>query len=249
MSSADSHPALPAHGKPNFATTHWSLVLAAGGTNSIEIRPAMSRLLELYWYPLYAFVRSKGRKQEEAFDLTQEFLSRLLERNLLENLDPAKGRFRTFLLTCLERFLIDQWARDHRLKRGGGLRIVSLSAPEAEQKFQLEPVDSVTPERIFERRWAMTLLEQSMKCLKDECVASGKGMLFEAAKPLMSGEGNQCPYAELASRLGMNEGALKTAVHRLRKRYGALLREQIAQTVSGPEEVEEELRDLFQKLE
>ncbi len=249
MPPADSNPALPAHGRPNFATTHWSLVLAAGGTDSIEIRPALSCLIDLYWYPLYVFVRRKGRSQDDAFDSTQEFLSRLLERNLLSGIDPSKGRFRTFLLTCFERFLFDEWARDHGLKRGGGRKIVSLSAPEAEEMYRLEPVETWTPERIYERRWALTLLERTMTCLAEECMASGKKALFEAVKPLLSGENSTCTYAELSTRLAMNEGALKTAVHRLRKRYGVLLREQIAQTVAGPEEVEDELRDLFHRLE
>lgn len=248
MATGDPHPAFPAPGRQSFATTHWSLVLAAGGTDSLQVRPALRHLLSQYWYPLYAFVRRKGHAQEDAFDLTQAFLAHLLETNLLGAADRTRGRFRTFLLTCLERFLRDEWEKAHRLKRGGGVRIVSLSGPEAEERYRLEPADLSTPERVFERRWALTLLQEALASLERECAAGGRAALFEAVRPLLAGEPPGAPYAELAARLGMQEGALKTAVHRLRKRYGMLLREQVAQTVAGDDEVDEELRDLFRYL-
>src|SRR5262245_65384679 len=161
-----------------FATTHWSLVLAAGGTDSREVAPALRQLLERYWYPLYAFVRRKGHDSEEACDLTQEFLSRLLEKNLLRSADPGKGRFRTFLLTALSRFLVDEWRREGRQIRGGGRSILSLDLVGAEARYRLEPADTLTPERIYERRWAMTLLERALKRLGEECAAAGRGEFF-----------------------------------------------------------------------
>jgi RNA polymerase sigma-70 factor (ECF subfamily) len=231
-----------------FATTHWSVVQAAGATDSRDVRPAMSRLIETYWYPLYAFIRRKGHGPDEACDLTQEFFSRLLERNFLHTADPDKGRFRTFLLRALARFLVDEWRHESRQKRGGGRAPLSLSALEAEERYRLEPADTLTPERIYERRWAMTLLEQAMARLEEECAAAGREALFAAVKPILCGEDAQSPYAVLAARLDMKEGALKTAVHRLRRRFGALLRGEIAATVSDPAEVEEEVQYFLHRL-
>jgi RNA polymerase sigma-70 factor (ECF subfamily) len=241
-----------------FETTHWSLVLAAGATDSHVVRPAMARLLETYWYPLYAFVRRKGHDPDDACDLTQEFLARLLERNCLSAADPAKGRFRTFLLTALDRFLVDEWRRESRQKRGGGRTVLSLSgagraglsvsAGDAEARYRLEPADELTPERIYERRWAMTILDQTMRRLEDECGAAGRGALFAAVKPVLAGEDPTSPYADIAARLHMKEGALKTAVHRLRGRFRTILRAEIAETVSDPRDVDEEVQHLFQSL-
>jgi RNA polymerase sigma-70 factor (ECF subfamily) len=231
-----------------FATTHWSLVLAAGGTGSQEVRPAMTRLLETYWYPLYAFVRRKGRDADEAFDLTQEFLARLLERNVLHAADPEKGRFRTFLLSALERFLVDEWRREGRKKRGGGRTVLSLSFADAEERYRLEPADTLTPERIYERRWAITLLELGLRRLEEECSVAGREELFAAVKPVIAGEDPLRAYAAIASELGMTEGALKTQVHRLRGRFRAILRAEIGQTVAGPADVAEEIQHLFQSL-
>ena len=231
-----------------FATTRWSLVLAAGGTSSEASRQALSRLLETYWHPLYAFARGKGHLPEEACDLTPEFLLRLLERNYLGAADPRKGRFRTFLLTALERFLVDDWRAETREKRGGGRRILSLSATDAEDRYRLDPADTLTPEQVFERRWAMTLLEETLRRLEEESAAAGRGALFAAVKPILSGEDTGDGYAEIAARLGLKEGTLKTAVHRLRRRFGALLLSEIAQTVSDPDDVQDELRHLFHLL-
>ncbi len=208
----------------------------------------MGRLLETYWYPLYAFARRRGRGPEEACDLTQEFLMGLLERSLFSSADPQKGRFRTYLLTAFERFLVDERRRENREKRGGGRLVLSLSSIDAEERYRLEPADTLTPEQIYERRWAMTLLEEAMRRLEEESAAAGREDLFAAVKPILSGEDACSPYAELAAQLGMKEGALKTAVHRLRRRFGTLLRAEIAQTISDPQDVDEELRHLFHLL-
>ncbi|MBI4607101.1 MAG: sigma-70 family RNA polymerase sigma factor [Planctomycetes bacterium] len=238
----------PGEQASRFAATDWSLVLAAGGTNADSVRPAMARLLETYWYPLYAFVRRKGRNPDDASDLTQEFLARLVERNYLSLADPAKGKFRTFLLTALERFLVDEHRRATREKRGGGRAVLSLSMLGAEDRYRLEPADTLTAEHLFERRWTITLLEEALKRLEQESVAAGRGPLFAALKPVLAGEQADASYSEIARGLAMKEGALKTAVHRLRRRFAAILRSKIAETVAGPEEVEEEVQHLFQSL-
>jgi RNA polymerase sigma-70 factor (ECF subfamily) len=250
--------AQPAGRDARFATTNWSLVLDAGATDSQVVRPAMGRLIERYWYPLYAFVRRKGHDAEDALDLTQEFLARLVGRNWLSTADPSKGRFRTFLLTALERFLVDEWRRESRAKRGGGRPVLSLSGAwpsslslssgDAERRYLLEPADDLTPERIYERRWAMTILEEAMRRLEAESAAAGRETLFAAVRPVLGGEDAPGAYAEIAPRLGMKKGALRTAVHRLRRRFGAILRAEIAETVSDPREVDEELRHLFRSL-
>ncbi len=245
------HPLSPAGEQTSrFAATDWSLVLAAGGTNADSVRPAMGRLLEAYWYPLYAFVRRKGRNPDDAADITQEFLTRLIERNFLSLADPTKGKFRTFLLTALERFLVDVRRRETREKRGGGRAVLSLSMLDAEDRYRLEPADveALTPEQIFERRWAITLLEQALKRLEQESAAAGRGPLFAALRPVLAGEPTDGSYVEIAGALGMKEGALKTAVHRLRRRFGAILRTEIASTVAGPAEIEEEVQQLFRSF-
>jgi RNA polymerase sigma-70 factor (ECF subfamily) len=231
-----------------FATTHWSLVLAAGGTGSEEVRTAMARLLETYWYPLYAFVRRKGHGPDEACDLTQEFLAKLLERNLLTTADPARGKFRTFLLTALDRFLVDEWRREGRKKRGGGRPLLSLSFLDAEDRYRLEPADTLTPERIYERRWAITLLELGLRRLEEEHAAAGRETVFAAVKPVLVGDDPLRPYTAIAAELKMTEGALKALIHRLRRRFRAILRAEIAQTVADPRDVAEEIQHLFRSL-
>ncbi len=241
---------VPERGQPafRFTATHWSLVLAAGGTDAESARPALARLLETYWYPLYAFVRRKGHDPEDACDLTQEFLARLLEGNLLSAADPAKGKFRTFLLAALERFLVDEWRREVRKKRGGGRAPLSLAVFDAEERYRLEPADDLTPERIYERRWAITLLEQALRRLEEECAAAGRDALFAAVKPVLVGEDHLRAYAAISADLKMTEGALKTLVHRLRRRFRTLVRTEIAQTVFDPRDVAEEIQHLFQVL-
>ncbi|MCI0540004.1 MAG: sigma-70 family RNA polymerase sigma factor [Verrucomicrobiales bacterium] len=231
-----------------FATTHWSMILAAGDASSPSARAALEALCRAYWYPLYAYVRRKGYVSEDALDLTQEFFARLLARNYLTVADRNKGKFRSFLLGSLEHFLAREWTKAHAQKRGGGLSLISLDELDAENRYLREPAHELTPEKIYDRRWATTLVEQSMSRLCEECVANGKRDLFSKVQNLLSGEKGEASYAEIAAALQMSEGALKVAVHRLRQRYGELVRAEIAQTVTTPEEADEELRHLFAVL-
>jgi RNA polymerase sigma-70 factor (ECF subfamily) len=231
-------------GSPVFVTTRWSVVLAARGGDSSRAAEALERLCEAYWYPLYAFVRRKGLTAEAAQDLVQEFFARLLETNWLENLDREKGRFRAFLLASVQNLLGKEVERAQAIKRGGGCVHFSLDAETAEGRYRLEPAHDATAEKIFERRWALALLEQALAALKHDYVQADKAALFEALQGCLSGEENTESYAELGARLGMSEGAARVAVHRLRRRYGELLRAEIAHTVARPEEVEAELRHL-----
>lgn len=247
MATPELHPDKPTTGTV-FTTTHWSVVLAAGQHPSSEAAEALAQLCRTYWYPIYAFVRRKGHAAHDAQDLTQEFFARLLGRSYLSAVDPGKGRFRSFLLASLEHFLAKEWVRANRQKRGGGCAIISLDEEAAEGCYRMEPAHELTAERIFERRWAMTLLHHTLARLQEECVADGKGKLFEQVKGTLSGEKSEVSYAQAAAQLGMSEGAVKVAVHRLRRRYGELLRTEIARTVSNPEEIDEEIRYLFTAL-
>jgi RNA polymerase sigma factor (sigma-70 family) len=234
---------LPAR-ENRFATTHWSMVVSAGRPHSPEARRALATLCEHYWFPLYAFVRRAGHSAEDAQDLTQEFFVRLLDKNFLAAADGQKGRFRTFLLTALKRFLANEYDRVRAQKRGGGQRFVSLEGMEPEARYRREPADTLTPERIFEQQWALTLLEQVLAQLQADMTADGKAALFDALKGHLTG-GRAAGYAATAASLGTTEGAVKVAAHRLRRRYRELLREEIAQTVASPDEIEEEIRYLF----
>ena len=231
-----------------FVTTHWSAVVSAGRNDTTRARDALARLCQTYWFPLYAYIRRRGYSPEDAPDLTQEFFARLLKRNWVGHADQAKGRFRSFLLSALNHFLADEWDKARAQKRGGGVPLVPLQFDTAETRYGVEPADNVTPERSFERRWALTLLEEVLKRLQAEYEAEGKAALFAALNPCLVGERTSQPYVELAAKLGMNEGAVKSAVHRLRQRYRQLLRDEIAQTVADPAEVDEELRHLFAVL-
>ncbi len=233
--------------QPVFATTHWSVVLAAGRGDVPQAREALEILCQSYWYPLYVYVRRRGYSSADAEDLTQDFFAWLLEREWLGAADPQRGRFRSFLLTSFSRFLANEWDKARTQKRGGG-RILALQFDDAEAGSAHEPVDNDTPEQIFEWRWALTLLDNVMKRLSAEFVRDGKAELFEALKPCLLGERTAQPYATLASKLVMTEGSVKVAVHRLRQRYRQLLRDEIANTVAKPEEVEDELRYLFAVL-
>ena len=234
--------------QPVFVTTHWSVVVSAGQSDSTRAQSALARLCETYWYPLYAYVRHRGYSPEDAQDLTQEFFARLLERNWVGSADREKGRFRAFLLTAMNHFLADEWDRVKAQKRGGGLYTLPLDVQTAESRFQLEPPDPLTPEKIYERRWAQTLLETVFEQLRQAYAAEGKGALFAELKASLVQARAALPYAELAARLKLSEGALRVAVHRLRQRYRELLRTEIAHTVTEPGEVEEELRYLFRVL-
>lgn len=228
-----------------FATTHWSIVLAAGRRASPEARDALVKLAEVYWYPLYAFVRRQGYLAEDAQDLTQEFFARLLEKNYVGSADRARGKFRSFLLAALKHFLAKEWRRADARKRGGGRPAISLDVTRGERLYMLEPAHELTAEKIYERRWALTLIEQTLAKLRVEFAGREKSELFEHLKPYLGGDKSAIPYSQLAADLDMTEGAVKIAVHRLRRRCGELLRAEIAQTVAGPDDVDEELRDLF----
>lgn len=235
-------------GSAAFATTHWSAVLGAG-TDSLAASAALEELCRTYWYPLYAYVRRRGYDTHDAQDSTQEFFARLLEKNSLSAVHPRKGKFRSFLLASMNHFLAKEWRREQTQKRGGGQPAFSLDVSAAEDRYKFEPVDALDPEKIFERRWAMTLLEQTLARLRVECSESGKADLFDELKGRLAGEKRQDRYAEIAARLNLTEAAVKKAAERLRDRYAELLRMEIAQTVSEPGDVDEELRDLFRALQ
>lgn len=215
---------------------------SAGGASSPEARRSLAVLCEDYWFPLYAFVRRTGHSAEDAQDLTQEFFVRLVDKHFLAAADSRKGRFRTFLITALKRFLANEYDRARAQKRGGGQRLVSLESLEA--RYRQEPADTLTPERIFEQQWALALLDQVLARLQTEMTTDSKAALFDALKGHLTGS-QATGYAATAARLGMTEGAVKVAAHRLRQRYRELLREEIAQTVTSLEEVDEEIRYLF----
>lgn len=239
----------PRHGGPRrFATTRWSQVIAAGQANTAASRDALASLCEAYWYPLYAYVRRWGHDPDEAQDLTQEFFARLLEKQYLRDADPSRGRFRSFLLASLKHFLSNERDKATAVKRGGRANIVALEIETAEGMYQLEPPDADTPEKVFERRWALMLLERTLARLREEFAAGGRADVFSRLEGYLTGERETVPYAQLAGELGMTEGAIKVAVHRLRKRFGALLREEIGDTVSDPREIDDEVRELFRIL-
>ena len=231
--------------KPVFVATRWSVVLRAGRSDTTRARAALESLCQTYWYPLYAYVRRRGHSPEDAKDLTQEFFARLLERQSLANADPDRGKFRSFILGAMNHFLADERAKSLTQKRGGGHEILSLDLMAAEQRFDLEPADNATPDKSFDKQWAAALLNEVLNRLEDAYRRDGKLSLFMELKQTLTGTRESQPYAVLAQRLSMNEGAIRAAVHRLRKRYRELLRDEIANTVSSQEEVNEELRYLF----
>jgi len=228
-----------------FAETHWSVVLSAGRGDDTRSREALARLCQTYWYPLYAFVRRHGHSPEDAQDLTQGFFAHLLEHHALAKAHPAKGRFRSWLLASLRHFLANEQARASAQKRGGGRTPISLDAASAETRYGLEPADHATPDRLFERNWALTLLEEVLKRLRAEQADAGKLAQFEQLEDCLMGELPAPRYAELAARLGASQEALRMTVSRLRRRYRDLLRAEIAHTVSTPAEIDEEIRHLL----
>lgn len=231
-----------------FATTHWSVVLAAGQDGSPTAQQALEALCRDYWYPIYLYVRRKGYGPEDAQDLTQEFFAQLIAKNQLRLADRGKGKFRTFLLAVLDYFVAREWSRAHRQKRGGQFSFISLDQLTPEERYRLEPTDNATPEDMFARSWALTVLRQTMHSLQKECELDGKAALFHEVKNLLSGERPSAAYAGISERLGMAEGAARVAVHRLRHRYGELLRQEIGKTVNEPGEVDEELAYLREVL-
>jgi RNA polymerase sigma factor (sigma-70 family) len=231
-----------------FLTTHWSVVLSAGRSDTPRSHSALEKLCRAYWLPLYTYARRRGHSVEDAQDLTQEFFARVLAGRWLARADQAKGRFRTFLLTAMERFLANEWDKVRALKRGGGQRPIPIQLDTAETRYGVEPVDNRTPEQAFEYRWALSLLDEVVSRLEEEFRARKQFETFIALKPCLLGSSGSQPYAELAAKLAMEEGAIKVAVHRLRQRYRELLRAEIANTVSSPDEVGEEMRHLFNVL-
>ncbi len=228
-----------------FATTHWSVVIQAGCLDSPDALPALEKLCQAYWYPLYAFVRRSGYGIEDAQDLTQDFFARLIANEHLAAVHSAKGRFRWFLLTAIKRLLINDRVRKMAAKRGGGSLHVPFDGERAEDRFRLEAAHHLAPDRLFDRAWATTLIAAAHRSLAEECVLEGKEALFQELEVSLVGDPIGQTYAELGERLGMTEGAVKVTVHRLRRRFRDLLREQVSQTVTDSESLEEELRDLL----
>jgi RNA polymerase sigma factor (sigma-70 family) len=245
---SDTTPAPSSASEARFVTTHWSVVLSAGGKDTTRSRTALARLCQTYWYPLYAYVRRRGHSSHDAQDLTQEFFARLLARDSLAAADPSRGRFRSFMLAAMNHFLANEWDKARAQKRGGGCEILSLDLAAAENRYDLEPADSASPDKAFDRQWALALLDEVLTQLEEEYRSEGKATLFAALKQTLTGTRESQPYAFLADQLGMNEGAVKVAVHRLRKRYRELLKAEIGNTVTTPEETSEELRYLFATL-
>jgi RNA polymerase sigma-70 factor (ECF subfamily) len=231
-----------------FPSTHWSVVLAAHADNPARARDALEKLCTVYWYPLYAFLRRRGQQPADAEDLVQGFIAHLLERQFFQAADPDKGRFRAYLLISLNHFLADAAARAGCLKRGDGRRLLSLDAGVAERRYALEPTGDGNPEQLFERRWALTLLDTVLQRLEKEAAESGRANLFLQIKGVLLGERSAVPYVELGPQLGLGEAALAMTVLRLRRRFRELVREEIAHTVSSPVEIEEEMRHLFHVL-
>jgi RNA polymerase sigma-70 factor (ECF subfamily) len=229
-------------GSSKFPTTRWTLVVAAGDPRRKEARSALISLCENYWYPLYAYLRRRGYQPDPAQDLTQEFFTRMLEGRYLDRADPEKGRFRSFLLTSLKYFVADEEDRHRALKRGGGV-VLSLEFDSGEERYQREPAHDETPERIFERRWALSLLDRVVERLRSEFLQHGRPEHFDRLKVFLLGQ-SDAPYSALAREMNTSEGALKVAIHRLRKRYRELFRQEIADTVADPADVESELRFL-----
>ena len=239
--------ATPASSAPGdiFATTHWTVVLAAGQRHTPQSDQAMESLCRNYWFPLYAYVRRRGHVKEDAEDLVQAFFARFLAKNYLAGLSAERGRFRAFLLAALKNFLVNEWKKSQRLKRGGGEVTLSLDWESADTKFQVAATGEPNPEQAFDREWALALLAKVIERLQAECVTEGKAKLFEQLKVFLAAGKGESAQSEVAKALGMEEGAVRVAVHRLRKRYRQLLRDEIANTLSDPAMVDEELRALF----
>lgn len=231
-----------------FATTHWTVVLTAGSGNPRQADAALEELCRTYWYPLYAFVRRQGHSREDAEDLTQGFFAALLEKKYLEGISSEKGKFRAFLLMAIKRFLANEWDRASCLKRGGGLAPLSLDWQDADQRYQINPADTLSPDKLYDRAWAVTMLERVISRLRDESLSDGKASFYEHLKPFLMVGKSEIPHARVAAALNLTEGAVRVAVHRLRRRYRELLREEVAQTLSDPAQADEEMRALFSAL-
>jgi RNA polymerase sigma-70 factor (ECF subfamily) len=232
-------------GQPVFGTTHWSVVLAAGDEAKPESAAALETLCRAYWYPIYVFIRRQAYGEADAQDLTQGFFCHILSRRFLERASPDRGRFRSFIIGSLKYFLAGELAKLQAQKRGGGQIPISLDAHSAEERYRLEPVELQDPEKLFERRWATTLLNRVLDRLETEFFESGKARLFELLRQFLLEDNGSGTYREVAAKLGMSEGAIKVAVHRMRHRYRDLFREEVVQTVADPSEAEDEMRHVF----
>jgi RNA polymerase sigma-70 factor (ECF subfamily) len=228
-----------------FATTHWTVVLAAGKRHTPQADAALEELCRTYWFPLYAYVRRRGHAKADAEDLTQAFFTRLLEKNFLANLDSERGKFRAFLLAALKHFLANEWDKARAQKRGGGETHLSLDWQTADTKFQVAAQNEPSPDKAFDREWALALLAKVIERLQQECAAEGKAKLFDQLKTFLMAGGGDSAQAAVAKLLGMEEGAVRVAIHRLRKRYRELLRDEIANTLSDAAMVDSEMRALF----
>jgi RNA polymerase sigma-70 factor (ECF subfamily) len=238
-----------AHGNQAFATTHWSLVVQAADCGTADGRAALAELCRVYWYPLYGFARRRGHSEDDAKDLTQGFFAKLLQEGAVARADAARGRFRTYLLAMFEHYRAHEHARATSQKRGSGYEVVSLEMLQgAESRFQEEPASTNSPERIFDYKWAMSLLEQTLEAVRHEYVVVGKAALFGELHEVLWGSRGDVSYAEIARRLGSTEGAFKLAVHRVRRRFREQLRVEVAKTLVLPQEVDDELRHLFSAL-
>jgi RNA polymerase sigma factor (sigma-70 family) len=244
LTTGHSAPASSAPGDI-FATTHWTVVLAAGRRQTPQSDHALDELCRTYWFPLYAYARRRGHEKADAEDLVQAFFARFLAKNYLDGLSAERGRFRAFLLASLKHFLANEWDKSQRQKRGGGVTHLSLDWQTADSKFQVAATSEPGPDQAFDREWALALLSKVIERLQTECVADGKGKLFDRLKVFLAEGKGETAQSEVAKALGMGEGAVRVAVHRLRRRYRQLLRDEIANTLSDPTMVDEEMRALF----
>lgn len=231
-----------------FLSTHWSIVLRAGRADDSDARDALAFLCQRYWYPLYVFVRQKGVDPEGAEDVTQGFFVRLIEKQVLEQAAPARGRFRSFLLASLQNFLANEWDRANAQKRGGGRPLLSFDIEAGESRLRFEPSHDLTPEKIFDRAWAVQLLELVVGRLRNEFADKGKAEEFDRLQEFLAGKAADASYEQAAAELGMSPAAVRQAAHRLRKRYRELLRAEVAQTVADEDEIDDEIRGLFESL-
>lgn len=235
-------------GAGRFATTHWSVVLQAGQPGAPGYQQALETLCRGYWFPLYAYLRRHGYDSHQAEDCTQAFFCKVLEKQVLRLADSKRGRFRSFLLATLKNFLADERDRARAQKRGGGRKLLSIDFNEAENQYALEPADRLSPEKLFDKSWALTVLERTMACLKTELARKNKKKLFDHLKIYLTAEKGSIPYRDTAAELNMTEAAVRTAVHRLRRHYRKSLRDEIAQTVATEDQIDEEIDDLFAAL-
>jgi RNA polymerase sigma-70 factor (ECF subfamily) len=237
-----------AAGRARFATTHWSMVRAAADSSTPDHQKALSTLCQTYWFPLYAYLRRCGDSPDEAADHTQAFFAQMLEKQFLKQIKPNSGKFRSFLLTAVKHFVANEADRARAKKRGGGKTILSLDFEDAEGRYAIEPAGGLSPEQLFAKSWALQVLERALDRLRDELASKNRQNLFEHLKMYIAAESSTIPIREAAEALGMTEGAVRVAIHRLRRRCRELLRDEIAQTVAGPDDIDDEIRGLFTAL-